>query len=227
MDTSTSTHAGASPLWEKMWSRGVGRGQAFDVGQASPTLVGELARSMHATRAGMTALVPGCGRAYDALALAQHGFEKVQAVDLSQSACDAAQQELKEAGCPEAAKVEVACVDFFALQGSFDFIWDCTFLCALDPSVREQWASKTQSLLAPGGVLLTCVFPICSKVGGPPFAMSVPLVESLLETVGLELVDVREDLPPDQKHAPGGAGSLGDVGTALMTWRAPRSQLSA
>merc|ERR1719277_1691155 len=55
----------------------------------------------------MKAIVAGCGRAYDALALAQHGFDKVVAVDLAQGACDAAVAFLEEARDPAAAKVEV------------------------------------------------------------------------------------------------------------------------
>merc|ERR1719162_644574 len=82
----------------------------------------------------MTAIVAGCGRAYDALALAQHGFEKVVAVDLAPAACDAARAFLEETEDPAAAKIEVVCADFFALEYTdFDFAWDVTFLCALDP----------------------------------------------------------------------------------------------
>jgi len=50
--------------------------------------------------------------------------------------------------------------------------------------VRSAWAKKTLSNLQPEGTLLTCIFPICDKEGGPPFAMSVPLVRSILEPEG-------------------------------------------
>lgn len=220
MATQSRPHAGASPHWERMWTAGVSRGQAFDVGQASQTLLGELVRSQHAPRRGMTALVPGCGRAYDALALARHGFDKVVAVDVAPSACTAARKELQETRSAEAANVEVVCADFFTMEGKYDLIWDCTFLCALDPSVRDQWALKIRSLLAPGGVLLSCVFPICQKVGGPPYAMSVSLIHNLLEPIGLEKVEVRECLPASEQHRPGGAANVG-MTTALMIWRVP------
>ena len=156
----------------------------------------------------MTAFVPGCGRAYDAIALAEHGFESVVALDLSPSACEAARQELDASTSPAASRVEIRCGDFLALtEQRFDFIWDCTFLCALDPSVRHQWASQMRSLLTPSGELLTCVFPIgaasmhvlralcdlkCSgeREGGPPYQMSVSLVRDLLEPIGLEAVPI-------------------------------------
>ena len=70
-------HAGASPHWEALWSGGLAKGARFDVGGVSRPLAAELARRSHAPRPGMRALVPGCGRAYDALALAEHGFESV------------------------------------------------------------------------------------------------------------------------------------------------------
>lgn len=210
------SHAGASPHWESMWGNGLGKGQAFDVGDVSSTLKAELARNSYAPRPGMKALVPGSGRAYDALALAKHGFDSVVAIDIAPTAVQAAKQWLKETGDPAAAKVDVQCADFFTFEGQYDFIWDCTFLCALDPSVRGQWAKKHTELLNKSGSLLTCVFPICEKVGGPPFPMSVPLVKGLLEPAGFEPVTILDPVPPEESHKPGG---LSSAGTALAIWK--------
>ena len=120
-------------------------------------------------------------------------------------------------------RVAVECGDFFEMNCSrkFDFIWDCTFLCALDPAVRERWAEQMRNLLADDGELLTCVFPIGAREGGPPFAMSVDLVRSLLEPVGFEATLVRDDLPLEQQHRrPGDAlESVRTRGTALVSWR--------
>ena len=55
-------------------------------------------------------------------------------------------------------------------------------------------------LLADDGELLTCVFPIGPRDGGPPFAMSVELVRSLLEPAGFEAALVRDDLPLEEQH---------------------------
>merc|ERR1719330_1744980 len=215
-------HAGASPSWEAMWGRGLERGQAFDVGGVSATLAGELARRQYAAGPGLTALVPGCGRAYDALALAEHGFDSVVAVDLAPTACDAARAEIEERGGDIASKVSVQCADFFELEGQYDFVWDCTFLCALDPSVRERWAAKYTQLLSKTGKLLTCVFPICDKVGGPPYALSIPLLRQLLDPVGLQAVHVLDPVPREERHRPGGgAPGSGDPETALMVWSFP------
>lgn len=58
------------------------------------------------------------------------------------------------------------------LQGPFDLGFDYTFLCALHPDMRRDWAPAWGRLLRPGGLLLTLIFPVDSnmdrnKVGSP------------------------------------------------------------
>ena len=82
-----------------------------------------------------------------------------------------------------------------------------------------------RSLLAEGGELLTCVFPIGPREGGPPFAMSVDLVRSLLEPAGFEAASVHDDLPLEEQHRRP-ADPLESVrgrGTALVSWRVPNA----
>ena len=172
----------------------------------------------------MSALIPGSGRAYDALALAEHGFASVTAVDLSPTACEAAREEISKSASTTTAqreRIDVRCGDFFEIEGQYDFIWDNTFLCALDPSARERWARQMKALLAPGGELITCVFPIGEREGGPPFALSVPLVRKLLETVGFESTLVQDSLPLEQQHRRPGdpLESVLTRGSALVTWK--------
>ncbi|CAH0376789.1 unnamed protein product [Pelagomonas calceolata] len=191
--------------WEAMWKRGLEPGDAFDVGGVSGALASYLKRAPRPPE-GSAALVPGCGRAYDALALARHGFDRVVAVDIAPTAVRAAMSFLEDEadGYDEDlgiyyiqikgtrfTKIEVYEVDFFDVPDKFDFIWDCTFLCALDPSLREKWATKQKALLDENGTLLSCIFPICEKVGGPPYALSVPLVTELLKPEGFEAVETR------------------------------------
>merc|ERR1719367_2433046 len=109
--------------WEAMWSRGIEPGQMFEVGEASPTLISCLSRRSFAPNPGMRALVPGAGRSYDALALVQHGFDEVVALDISPAAIKAAQKFLDSSGSPAAAKVKCVAGDFFEHAGRYDFIW--------------------------------------------------------------------------------------------------------
>jgi hypothetical protein len=39
--------------------------------------------------------------------------------------------------------------------GTFDVIYDCTFLCAIQPEMRQQWAAQHAALLKPDGELVT------------------------------------------------------------------------
>ena len=230
-----NNHAGASPHWEALWADGLAKGSRFDVAGVSRPLAAELSRRRnHVVVAGsasasgrtkMSALIPGAGRAYDAIALAEHGFDSVIAVDLSPAACAAAREEIAtyyNADHGNSTPINVICADFFDLEGQYDFIWDNTFLCALDPSTRERWALKMKELLKPEtGELITCVFPIGEREGGPPFALSVPLVKSLLEPVGFQSTLVQDQLPLEQQHRRPGdpLESVLTRGSALVTWR--------
>ena len=55
--------------------------------------------------------------------------------------------------------------------------------------------------LPPGGVLASCVFPICEKDGGPPYALTPQLVRGLLETTGLVCESV--EVSDAERHRPG------------------------
>lgn len=227
-------HAGASPHWEALWAEGLDKGSRFDVAGVSLPLVAELARRRKREKQtlppGLSALIPGSGRAYDALALAEYGFASVTALDVSPTACAAARKEIAaykdvtvdDDDSSSCSSINVVCGDFFEHEGHYDFIWDNTFLCALDPSVRERWALQMKTLLqTKTGELLTNVFPIGDREGGPPFALSVPLVTSLLEPVGFQATFVQDQLPLEQQHRRPGdpLESVRTRGSALVTWR--------
>lgn len=187
--------------WEEMWAAGLKPGDAFDIGKASKCLMEVLPMLK-----GSSALVPGAGRAYDAIALAEAGFD-VTALDISRTACQAAQ-----ALIGGNAKVRICEGDFFAHEGTYDVIWDCTFLCALPPQMRQQWAAQSAKLVAPSGSLVTMVFPIGKGPGGPPFALSIGIVSDLLEPLGFK-ASTTLDLPKGT-HMPGAP-----FGNAVVIWK--------
>lgn len=86
------------------------------------------------------------------------------------------------------------------LDRKFDLVYDYTFLCALDPMLRQTWASTMQRLVKPDGELVTLIFPLGTYEGGPPYAMSVDLVRGLLESVGFEAVYL-EPVAPTLSHS--------------------------
>mmetsp|Transcript_22379 Transcript_22379/g.35484 ORF Transcript_22379/g.35484 Transcript_22379/m.35484 type:complete len:264 (-) Transcript_22379:377-1168(-) len=210
--------------WEGMWANGIGKGDAFDCGTGCPALA-ELIQQQILPKSenGLsTAFVPGCGRGYDAVALAEAGYT-VLGLDLAPTAVEAANRYLEEMNGIQ--NPEGACSfeegDFFGVSQRFDVIFDYTFLCALPPELRKPWAEKMKSSLKPGGELITLIFPICEKEGGPPYAMSMELVRDLCEGAGLEAVGPVGLLPPElcNRGRDGGPGSMFGASSALGRWR--------
>jgi SAM-dependent methyltransferase len=166
------------------------------------------------------ALVPGCGRGYDVVVLASPSRE-VYGLDIAGPAIVAANEYLASSDSPHKEKVHFVQASFFDLpSGSndkFDFIYDYTFLCALDPEIRGQWARKMADLVKPGGVLVTLIYPICDKPDGPPFKVSTEVVRELLEPVGFEHT-ILEMLPSNLSHkGRDGTGNWNAV-SALGRW---------
>lgn len=204
--------------WLDMWDAGLKPGDAFDVCTPSPLLISLIKQNQ--IPAGR-ALVPGCGRGYDVTALATKD-RHVLGLDISQTAVQAARDRLNtlsEVECPFKPNAEFSTTSFFDLDGSteemkFDFIYDYTFLCALGPSVRPQWAQKMAELVKPKGLLLTVIFPIRPPDDkGPPFQVSLELYRELLEPVGFHCEELRL-LPPELCH-PGRDGSEVEAGKGL------------
>ena len=107
-------------------------------------------------------LIPGCGNAYEAAYLINAGFTNVCLLDIASEVVEKLQQ--KWADKP----VKIICQDFFEHQGTYDLIFEQTFFCALDPSLRPAYVKKMHDLLAPGGKLVGVLFNR-SFDGGPPF----------------------------------------------------------
>ncbi|KAF2279102.1 S-adenosyl-L-methionine-dependent methyltransferase [Westerdykella ornata] len=138
----------------------------------------------------------GCGRGYDPVMLALHGFD-AWGLEISHTAVEAAERYAAEqmhtpspsnfASCETGTGIEAGTVRF--LQGDFfdndwvaqlpdrdrkfDLIYDYTFLCALHPSMRRLWARRMAELLKPGGLLVCLEFPLWKdlKAEGPPWGL--------------------------------------------------------
>lgn len=112
-------------------------------------------------------LIPGCGNAHEASFLHKNGFSQVYI-------CDWAISPLKEFALrhPDFDKNHLIHDDFFKLKAyNFDLIIEQTFLCALDPTKINEYASKTASLLKDGAKLTGLLFKetINDMMDGPPF----------------------------------------------------------
>lgn len=142
-------------------------------------------------------LVPGCGSAYEARALADAGHD-VLAIDFSAAAIAAARSALG----PHAGIVRLA--DFFGFEGDhapFDLIYERAFLCALPPRMAPGYAARVAQLLRPGGLLAGFWFTT-PTVKGPPFGIEQAALDTLLAAAfeRLDDQDSPDALPVFQGH---------------------------
>ena len=196
------------PNWETMWAAngGLKPGQAFDCRRCEPAFQRLLNTATDLpSSSGRTALVPGCGRGYAVQALYKAGFDAT-GLDISPTATKAANAFLAEgddASTFDASKCRVVAADFFEHDAAYDLVYDCTFLCALEPPQRVAWAKQCKKLLKPDGELVTLIFPVVEPAytGGPPHCMSTDLVKSLLEPEGFVAKAITE-VPPTELARP-------------------------
>ncbi|KAI1135623.1 S-adenosyl-L-methionine-dependent methyltransferase [Hypoxylon sp. FL0543] len=185
--------------WAELWD--TNQTDFWDRGKPSPALIDwiELQPEVLPSHQGrrLTALVPGCGKGYDVVMLALHGFN-VYGLDVSRKAVETAQEyaatELREPSAYNFAfeddylelspgSLKFIEGDFFktdwekeieidGFQG-FDLIYDYTFLCALHPGMRKDWACRMSDLLAQNGVLACLEFPLYKELTapGPPWGL--------------------------------------------------------
>jgi thiopurine S-methyltransferase len=109
-------------------------------------------------------LLPGAGNAYEAEYLHVKGFTNVSVIDLSSEPLINLKKRL-----PTFPDKDLIKGDFFEHKGQYDLIMEQTFFCAIDPSLRKQYAEKCFELLSPGGVLAGVLFNDKLNTDHPPF----------------------------------------------------------
>ncbi len=135
----------------------------WEKGEPSPGLVDFLAAHPELPRGSV--LVPGCGTGHDALAWARADFA-VTGCDLAPSAVRLATERLAAAGLPG----QILRGDFLADPPAqlFDWVFEHTLYCAIDPVQREDYRRAVTRWLKPGGHYLAVNYLIPDK-DGPPF----------------------------------------------------------
>ncbi|MGD8318582.1 MAG: methyltransferase domain-containing protein [Myxococcales bacterium] len=182
--------------WKEAWKAGT---TPWDAGSSAPALIELLERE--AVPAGRV-LVPGCGAGHDLATLARSDREVI-GLDLSEEA--RAKFLAAHPNLPGEVIYEVT--DFFSYEpvtGGFDFVWDYTFFCALDPSQRSEWSKRMKRLVGPSRLLATLLFPFedpLSNREGPPWPVNATMVGGLLGDA-FERIELSE---PQQTH-PGREG---------------------
>ncbi|CAA7050536.1 unnamed protein product [Microthlaspi erraticum] len=169
--------------WEKCWEAG---DTPWDLGTPTPIIA-------HLVKTGSLpngrALVPGCGTGYDVVEMASPD-RYVVGLDLSKTAVERSTKLF--ASSPNAKHFSFLAGDFFTWEPAekFDLIFDYTFFCAIEPSMRPQWAEKMDKLLNPGGELLTLMCPLNDISGNPPYQSAVADYEKCLIPLGFEATSI-------------------------------------
>jgi SAM-dependent methyltransferase len=147
--------------WEARYERG---DMPWEKGEPSPGLVAFL--KAHPELCRDTVCVPGCGTGHDVRAWARHGFE-VYGFDLAPSAIRLCAEKTQGTGL---GNVHYQLADFLTDEPPrlFDWLFEHTLYCAIDPKRREEYVQAVLRWLKPGGQFLA-VHYLIPDADGPPF----------------------------------------------------------
>jgi hypothetical protein len=147
--------------WEARYQSG---GMPWEKGAPSPGLVDFLAAHPDLPRG--TVGVPGCGTGHDVRAWAQAGFNAV-GCDIAPAAIQMAAEKTKAAGL--VARFEPA--DFLGDEPPYQFDWlfEHTLFCAIQPEERGEYVHAVLRWLKPEGQFLAVNYLIIEDADGPPF----------------------------------------------------------
>ncbi|MHA3770559.1 methyltransferase domain-containing protein [Verrucomicrobiota bacterium sgz303538] len=169
----------------------------WDKGSPSPGLIDYLAEEPIRGRV----LVPGCGFGHDVRALARVADEVV-GIDIAPSAVEGARK------IPAVAGERYELADLFnlppAMREAFDWVWEHTCFCAIQPSLRPAYVEAVAGALKSGGHLLAIFYldpGNTSPEEGPPFEVSVPELDRLFSS----RFDLIREWPPSRAY-PGREG---------------------
>lgn len=149
--------------WETRYQTG---DMPWEKGEPSPGLLDFLTSHPDLPRGSVA--VPGCGTGHDARAWARAGFE-TWGFDLAPSAIRLSGERTAAAGL----KASFLQADFLAADPpkQFDWLFEHTLFCAIDPSRRDDYVRAVLRWLKPGGQFLAVHYMIRDEQG-PPFGVA-------------------------------------------------------
>ena len=145
--------------WEQRYQT---RDMPWEKGAPSPGLVDFLASHPDVKRG--TVCVPGCGSGHDVQAFARAGFS-ASGFDLAPSAITLAGQGAQAAGLT----VTFQLADFLRdpPPQKFDWLFEHTLFCAIQPTERDDYVGAVLRWLKPGGSYLAVNYFECGPDGPP------------------------------------------------------------
>ena len=166
------------PDWDQRYRQG---NTPWDKGRASPALIYWLKN--YPGRISGHILIPGCGTGHDVCAIADaEPTSSPLGIDISSTAiATCLQNKVHDNEQYEQTDLFQLSRKFYA---AFDWVWEHTCYCAIDPSKRPQYVSAIASALKPGGIFLG-IFYLNPEIDattpndGPPHGTSIEDVKSL------------------------------------------------
>lgn len=160
--------------WEQHYQE---QNTRWDIGQAAPPFVSLLSCNKAPTPGRIAVL--GCGRGYDAVLFAKHGFEVI-GFDFAISAIVEATELARVTNCD----IKFLQRDIFDLPkeftGYFDYILEHTCFCAIDIERRLSYVQVASSILKSQGQLIGLFFTH-NRPGGPPFGATPEEIRQYFE----------------------------------------------
>jgi SAM-dependent methyltransferase len=146
--------------WESLYQGG---DMPWEKGTPSPGLVDFL--TAHPDLPGETVCVPGCGTGHDVCEWAKAGF-RAYGYDIAPSAIPLCVERTRAAGL----RAEFRRADFLRDEPPFPFDWvfEHTLFCAIQPDERDPYVQAVLRWLKPGGHYLAVNYLI-PDTDGPPF----------------------------------------------------------
>tara|TARA_B100000809_G_scaffold264863_1_gene321927 strand:- start:8015 stop:8596 length:582 start_codon:yes stop_codon:yes gene_type:complete len=133
----------------------------WDLGEISPPLKNYFDQL---TNKELKILIPGGGNSHEAEYLINNGFKNVYVVDLSKTALENIKDRV-----PHYPDAQLIHANFFDVDITFDLVIEQTFFCAIDPSLRINYAQKIKDLLHENGKLVGLLFDAKLNEDHPPF----------------------------------------------------------
>src|ERR1041384_3448305 len=135
----------------------------WEKGEPSPGLVDFLAAHPNLPRG--TVCIPGCGTGHDVRAWAQAGFEAF-GFDRAPTAVQLGQEKTRGTNLP----ASFALANFLTDKPPrrFDWLFEHTLFCAIEPTCRDEYVRAVLRWLKPNADYLA-VFYMIADCDGPPF----------------------------------------------------------
>lgn len=145
----------------------------WDLGEVSPPIKAYIDQL---TNKDLRILIPGCGNSYEASYLLQQGFVNITVIDIAPVLVTRLKEKFEDNP-----NIKIILGDFFHHTGKYDLIFEQTFFCTLNPTLRQDYLAKMNELLVLGGKLAGVLFDLEFEQDGPPYGASKKEYEILFK----------------------------------------------